>query len=84
MLTPDALRGRLSGVLGLCTGAAGAFGPVLGGALIAVVPGRTAVFVCAVGIAAVTVLVTISPVLRKLPRTLTIEEPVSEEEHSNT
>ncbi len=66
--TPDELRGRLSGVLALLTGVAGAAGPVLGGLLTAVVPGTTAVLICAAGIAAVAVSVTVSKVLREFPR----------------
>ena len=66
--TPDELRGRLSGVLALLTGVAGALGPVLGGLLTAVVSGTTAVLVCAAGIAVVTVSVTASRVLREFPR----------------
>jgi MFS family permease len=68
LLTPDELRGRLSGVVGLITGIAGAVGPVLGGVLTEIVPGGAAVLVCAGGIAAVTVLVTVNPTLRRFPR----------------
>ncbi|WP_220499000.1 MFS transporter [Microbispora sp. H10949] len=68
LLTPDELRGRLSGVLGLLTGVAGAAGPVLGGVLTEAVPGTAAVLACAAGIAAVTVLVTVNPTLRRFPR----------------
>jgi predicted MFS family arabinose efflux permease len=68
LLTPDELRGRLSGVLGLVTGVAGALGPVLGGLLMEVIPGGGAVGICAVGIAAVTLLVTVNPTLRQFPR----------------
>ncbi|MCT9935401.1 MFS transporter [Planotetraspora sp. A-T 1434] len=68
LLTPDELRGRLSGVLGILTGAAGAVGPALGGVLTEVVSGSAAVLVCAAGIAAVTVLVTVNPTLRRFPR----------------
>lgn len=71
LLTPDELRGRLSGVLGLVTGVAGALGPVLGGLLMEVIPGGGAVGICAVGIAAVTLLVTVNPTLRQFPRPAT-------------
>ena len=63
-VAPDELRGRLSGVIGLCAGVAAAAGPMLGGLLTAAVPGTVAVLICAAGIAAVTVFVTVSPVLR--------------------
>lgn len=78
LLTPDALRGRLGGVLGLATGLAGAVGPVLGGFLMETVPGAPAVLVCAAGIAAVTVLVTVSPTLRHFPRADLIKDPSGE------
>ena len=68
LLTPDELRGRLSGVVGLLTGVAGAVGPMLGGVLTAAVSGGTAVLVCAGGIAAVTALVTVNATLRRFPR----------------
>ena len=68
LLTPDELRGRLSGVVGLLAGIAGAAGPMLGGVLTEAVSGGTAVLVCAGGIAAVTVLVTVNPTLRRFPR----------------
>lgn len=68
LLTPDELRGRLSGVIGLATGVAAAAGPMLGGVLMAVLaPGR-AVLVCAAGMALATLFVTFSPTLRGFPR----------------
>jgi MFS family permease len=76
LLTPDELRGRLGGVIGLATGVAAALGPVLGGALMAVLPGTRAVLLCAAGMAAVTALVTVSPTLRTFPTIETTGEPV--------
>lgn len=67
LLTPDELRGRLSGVMNVVTGAAAALGPALGGVLMELVPGTAAVLVCATGLAIVTVLVTVSPTLRHYP-----------------
>ena len=58
LITPDDLRGRLSGALGLMAGGAGAVGPMLGGVLVGVVSGTEAVLSCAAGMAAITVLVT--------------------------
>ncbi len=68
LITPDHLRGRLSGVIGLIAGAAAAVGPMVGGILIELLPGTQAVLVCAVGIAAITLVVTASPTLRHFPR----------------
>jgi MFS family permease len=68
LLTPDELRGRLSGALGLMAGGASAAGPMLGGVLIGLVPGTEAVLICAGGMAAITVLVTVSPALHRFPR----------------
>lgn len=68
LLTPDGLRGRLSGVMGVVTGTAGALGPALGGALTEMVSGRQAVLLCAAALGLVTLLSTMSPTLRGFPR----------------
>ncbi|WP_367127290.1 MFS transporter [Saccharothrix sp. HUAS TT1] len=64
LLTPDELRGRLSGVMGVVVGGAGALGPVVGGVLTEALSAATAVVVCAVGISFITIFVTVSPTLR--------------------
>ncbi|MDX8050583.1 MFS transporter [Lentzea sp. BCCO 10_0798] len=66
--TPDSLRGRLSGVMNVAVGTAAALGPALGGVLAELLPGSGAVLLCAGGIAVITVLVTVHPVLRAYPR----------------
>jgi MFS family permease len=68
LLTPDDLRGRLSGVLGVIAGVAASLGPVLGGVLVAAAPGNAAVMVCAAGIAVVTVSAAASRTLRDFAR----------------
>jgi MFS family permease len=68
LLTPDEMRGRLSAVMGVVTGVAAAAGPALGGVLVEVVAGDHAVLLCAGGMAVATVLVTVSPTLRRFPR----------------
>jgi MFS family permease len=68
LMTPDDLRGRLSGALGLMAGGAAAAGPMLGGAAIGLVSGSEAVLICAAGMAVVTALVTVSPTMRHFPR----------------
>jgi MFS family permease len=74
LLTPDELRGRLSGAIGLAVGIAAAVGPILGGVLMAVASGSQAVLICAGGMAAVTLLVTVNPTLRSFPREEATEE----------
>ncbi|MEU5692154.1 MFS transporter [Actinosynnema sp. NPDC020468] len=68
LLTPDELRGRLSGVLAVVVGLAGAVGPALGGLLTESLSPAHAVLVCAAGIALVTAYVTVSPTLRHYAR----------------
>lgn len=68
LLTPDEMRGRLSAVMGVVTGVAAAAGPALGGVLVEVVSGDQAVLVCAGGMAVATLLATVSPTLRRFPR----------------
>lgn len=72
--TPDALRGRLSGALGVLAGASGTIGPVLGGLLAETATGDLAVAVCAAGIVAAAILATLSRTLRTFRRTLDREE----------
>ena len=67
LLTPDELRGRLTGVMGVISGATAALGPVLGGSLVAAVSGSRAVEACAAGVAVSAVLATLSPALRHFP-----------------
>jgi MFS family permease len=73
LLTPDGLRGRLSGVMGVASGVAAAAGPALGGVLMEVFAGDQAVLVCAAGMAIVTVLATGSSTMRAFPRHVTEE-----------
>jgi MFS family permease len=68
LLTPDELRGRVSGVSGVAAGVAAAVGPALGGLLLQVASHSQAVLLCTAGIGAVTVLATVSPTLRGFPR----------------
>ena len=75
LLTPDALRGRMSAVMGVVTGIAGAVGPALGGLLMEVISANYAILLCAVGIGVVTLLGTISPTLRRFPRHAAAEVP---------
>jgi MFS family permease len=76
LLTPDELRGRVSGLVSLVAGAAGALGPVLGGLLLEVVPGDRALLLCAAVLAVTGLLATVHPALRALGRA----RPASEEE----
>lgn len=75
MITPDELRGRLSGITGLSAGAAGAVGPLLGGILMTTTGGSTGVLICASALAVVAVGATLNGTLRRFP-TLRPEAPV--------
>jgi predicted MFS family arabinose efflux permease len=68
LITPDHLRGRLSGAIGLVVGSAAAVGPMLGGIGVELLSSTEAVLVCAAGIAAITLVVTVNPTLRHFPR----------------
>ncbi|WP_052422728.1 MFS transporter [Nonomuraea candida] len=67
-ITPDELRGRLSGVVGLCADLAGTIGPMAGGLLVALAGGAAeSVLLCAAILGAVALGATISPTLRRFP-----------------
>jgi MFS family permease len=74
LYTPDELRGRLGGVMGVTGGLAAAIGPALGGWLVDTLPGSAAVLTCAGAIAVVTLLTTASPALRGFPAAAELEE----------
>lgn len=67
VITPDELRGRLAGIVGLCTGVAGALGPLVGGVLMSAIGGTSGVLACAVALAAIALGATLSPTLRRFP-----------------
>jgi MFS family permease len=67
VITPDELRGRLSGITGLCAGVAGALGPLLGGILMAVLGSGSGVLVCSLALAAIALGATLSPTMRRFP-----------------
>jgi MFS family permease len=70
LVTPDDMRGRLSGIAGFCSGGAGALGPVAGGLLMSMTGGGAiGVLVCAAAFALIAVGATLSPNLRWLPAT---------------
>jgi MFS family permease len=82
LLTPDELRGRMGGVMGVAAGSAAVAGPALGGFLMEVISDNQAVLLCAAGIGVVTVLGTISPTLRNFPRQAAAEVlPTTVQEH---
>ncbi|SDM57596.1 MFS transporter [Allokutzneria albata] len=64
LLTPDELRGRVGGALGLLDSAGGAFGSLVGGVLMELFGGRTALLLCAAFMVVPALLVAFSPVLR--------------------
>jgi MFS family permease len=68
LATPDELRGRLAGVMGVAGGIAAAAGPAMGGALLEVLSGHRVMLLCAGGIALLTLAITVSPTMRSFPR----------------
>ncbi|MEU4199843.1 MFS transporter [Streptomyces sp. NPDC045470] len=64
LTTPDRLRGRLSGVIGLVAGVSAALGPMIGGLLMEVAGARWAILLSTLGIAVLAVTVTLNPTLR--------------------
>jgi MFS family permease len=66
-VAPGELRGRLSGVVGLFAGGAGAIGPLAGGLLMADGDSRSSLVICCASLAVVAVVSTLSPALRRFP-----------------
>ncbi|WP_112267766.1 MFS transporter [Lentzea terrae] len=80
LLTPDRLRGRLSGVMGMISGVSAAAGPAFGGLLVQAVSGTRAVLLIAAAIAVIAVITTLSPTMRSFPRDETVATDASEAE----
>lgn len=75
MVTPDELRGRLSGISALGSGAAGAVGPLVTGSVLALTgSGTTSIVVCAAAMALIAAGATLSPTLRRFPTVRTGNE----------
>ncbi|MFG1681424.1 MFS transporter [Nonomuraea sp. NPDC049269] len=67
-IAPDEIRGRLSGVVGLCSDLAGTVGPMAGGLLIAVTgDGAMSILICAAALGIVALGANLSPTLRHFP-----------------
>lgn len=66
-VAPDELRGRLSGVVGLFAGGAGAIGPLAGGLLMADGDSRSSLLICCGCLAVFAVGTTLSTTLRRFP-----------------
>ncbi len=66
-VAPDELRGRLSGIVGLFAGGAGAIGPLVGGLLMSGGDSRSTLLIWGTGLAVVAVGTTLSPTLRRFP-----------------
>ncbi|MGW7416957.1 MFS transporter [Streptomyces sp. NPDC054863] len=66
-VAPDELRGRLSGIVGLFAGGAGALGPLMGGVLMASGDSRGSLMIWGAFLAVVAVGTTLSPTLRRFP-----------------
>ncbi|GIH59818.1 MFS transporter [Microbispora siamensis] len=68
-IAPDEMRGRLSGVVGLCADLAGTVGPVAGGLTVTLAGGGAeSLLICAAALGAVALGATLSPALRRFPR----------------
>jgi MFS family permease len=80
LLTPDRLRGRLSGVMGMISGVSAAAGPAFGGLLVQAVSGTRAVLLIGAAIAVIAVITTLSPTMRSFPRDETVATDASEAE----
>lgn len=74
LLTPDELRGRLSGSLNVAVGTAGALGPALGGVLAETTTPTTAVLVTAAGLTVTAAAATVNRTLRHYPERTDREE----------
>jgi MFS family permease len=77
LLTPDRLRGRMTGVMTVIAGVSAAAGPAFGGVLVQQFGGSNAILLCAAGIALITVVVTVSPTMRAFPVTDRVKEPTA-------
>lgn len=75
VVTPDELRGRLSGIVGLGTEGAQALGPLAGAVMVAFAGGRssTSLLVCAGCLALVALGSLLSPTLRRFPSVRGVE-----------
>lgn len=78
LLTPDGLRGRLTGVMGMVSGVSAAAGPVFGGLLVEWVSGTGSVLLITAAIAVIAVIVTCSPTMRTFPRDESVAVGASE------
>ncbi|MFF0408809.1 MFS transporter [Kitasatospora sp. NPDC004745] len=67
MVTPDAMRGRLAGLIGVSMGAAAALGPLLSGLLLETVHGVPTVLSCAAAFLLIALGVAATPAVRAFP-----------------
>lgn len=68
VITPNELRGRLSSIVGLCTGVASAIGPMVAGILISALGVTRIMLVSAAVLAVVALLTTLLPTFRRFPK----------------
>jgi predicted MFS family arabinose efflux permease len=68
MITPDEMRGRLAGVIGVAMSAASALGPLAGGILVEALSPVTSLLICGGAMLAVAAMVTTSRAVRNYPK----------------
>lgn len=77
LVTPDEMRGRLAGVIGVSMSAASALGPLIGGVLLQTVGGTSTVLVCTAALGAIALVVTLGRTVRAFPRLKELEGPAT-------
>ncbi|KOT80467.1 hypothetical protein ADK70_27390 [Streptomyces rimosus subsp. pseudoverticillatus] len=73
LVTPDRMRGRLAGVIGISMSAAAALGPLIGGVLLETAGGTATVLVCTAVFGVLALVVSCAPAVRTFPRPKELE-----------
>ncbi|KAA6213462.1 MFS transporter [Streptomyces albofaciens JCM 4342] len=73
LVTPDGMRGRLAGVIGISMSAGSALGPLIGGVLLETAGGTATVLVCTAVFGVLALVVSFAPAVRTFPRPKELE-----------